>query len=57
MAYKNEESIGEAIAISEIPREEIVIVDKIHPRDFYAPGATLKSVKQSLEKLQVTALY
>ncbi len=53
VAYKNEEAIGDAIAISEVPREEIVIVDKIHPKDFYTASATITSVEQSLEKLKV----
>lgn len=30
-----------------------MIVDKVHPKDFYTPGATVKSVQQSLEKLKV----
>lgn len=30
-----------------------MIVDKIHPKDFYTSGATIQSVEQSLEKLKV----
>lgn len=52
-AYQNEEAIGEAIAMSGIPREEIVIVDKIHPKDYYYEGATIASVETSLKKLKV----
>ena len=30
-----------------------MIVDKIHPKDFYTSGATIESVEQSIEKLKV----
>ena len=53
MAYKNEEAVGEAITLGGVPREEIVIIDKIHPRDYYTAGATIQSVEKSLEKLKV----
>ena len=52
-AYNNEEAIGEAILLSEVPREEIVIVDKIHPKDMFFEGATIESVDDSLRKLKV----
>lgn len=53
MAYKNEKAIGEAVRMNGIPRDEIVIVDKVHPKDIYIEGATIKAVEQSLRTMKV----
>ncbi|XP_070560885.1 uncharacterized protein [Ptychodera flava] len=46
-----EEAIAQAIKESEIPRSDIIIVDKLHPKN-HGYQATIKSVEESLEKLQ-----
>ena len=48
----NEEHVGFALRESEVPREEVFIVSKVHPR-FLGYEETLKSVEESLKKLQV----
>ena len=48
----DEEQVGEAVQESGIPREEVFIVSKVHPR-FLGYGETLKSVEESLTKLKV----
>ena len=48
----NEEHVGFALTESEVPREEVFIVSKVHPR-FLGYEETLKSVEESLKKLQV----
>ena len=50
-AYE-EEQVGEAVQESGIPREEVFIVSKVHPR-FLGYDETLKSVEESLTKLKV----
>jgi 2,5-diketo-D-gluconate reductase B len=49
--YKNEESVGEAVANSSVPREAIFLTTKVWP-DCYAPENLERSVAGSLEKLQ-----
>ena len=44
--------MGEAVQESGIPREEVFIVSKVHPR-FLGYDETLKSVEESLTKLKV----
>ena len=48
----DEEQVGEAVQESGIPREEVFIVSKVHPR-FLGYDETLKSVEESLTKLKV----
>ena len=48
----DEEQVGEAVQESGIPREDIFIVSKIHPR-FLGYDETLQSVEESLSKLKV----
>jgi diketogulonate reductase-like aldo/keto reductase len=46
--YRNEESVGEGVRTSGIPREEIVLTTKLWPDDFGDPQAAFET---SLEKL------
>lgn len=46
--YHNEESVGEAIRNSGIPREEIFVITKLYPNRFSDPEA---AIEQALEKL------
>lgn len=48
----NEEHVGFALKESGVPREEVFIVSKVHPR-FLGYEETLKSIEESLKKLQV----
>ncbi|MDE6710586.1 MAG: aldo/keto reductase [Oscillospiraceae bacterium] len=48
--YHNEESVGEAIRNSGIPREEIFVITKLYPNQFSDPEA---AIKQALEKLDI----
>ncbi|XP_022799196.1 uncharacterized protein LOC111337205 isoform X2 [Stylophora pistillata] len=48
----DEEQVGEAVKESGVPREEVFIVSKVHPR-FLGFEETLKSVEESLTKLKV----
>ena len=48
----DEEQVGEAVQESGIPREDVFIVSKVHPR-FLGYDETLKSVEESLTKLKV----
>ena len=48
----DEEQVGEALQESGIPRGEVFIVSKVHPR-FLGYDETLKSVEESLTKLKV----
>ena len=51
----NEEHVGIALKESGIPREDVFLVSKVHPR-FLGYEETLKSVEDSLKKLQVQTL-
>lgn len=53
--YKNEEEIGEAIAMSGIPREELFLASKVWKTDMGADG-TRRSCVASLEKLRTDYL-
>lgn len=46
--YHNEESVGEAVRNSGIPREEIFIITKLYPNQFDHPQA---AIEEALEKL------
>lgn len=48
----NEEHVGFALEKSGIPREDIFIVSKVHPR-FLGYQETLQSVEESLKNLKV----
>lgn len=48
--YHNEESVGEAVRNSGIPREEIFVITKLYPNQFSAPEA---AIEQALEKLDI----
>ncbi|MDE7304256.1 MAG: aldo/keto reductase [Oscillospiraceae bacterium] len=48
--YHNEESVGEAIRNSGIPREEIFVITKLYPNQFSNPE---NAIEQALEKLDI----
>ena len=48
--YHNEESVGEAIRNSGIPREEIFVITKLYPNQFSDPET---AIEQALEKLDI----
>ncbi|MDE6596916.1 MAG: aldo/keto reductase [Oscillospiraceae bacterium] len=48
--YHNEESVGEAIRNSGIPREEIFVITKLYPNQFSDPE---NAIEQALEKLDI----
>ena len=52
----DEEQVGAAVQESGIPREDIFIVSKVHPR-FLGHDETLKSVEETLTKLKVLICY
>ena len=49
----DEAAVGGALQETTVPREDIFIVSKVHPR-FLGYEQTLKSVERSLEKLKVS---
>ncbi len=48
--YHNEESVGEAVRNSGIPREEIFVITKLYPNQFSNPEA---AIEEALEKLDI----
>lgn len=50
--YGNESEVGEAIAASGVPRDEIFITTKVWP-DNFAAGTFQRSVEESLHKLRI----
>ena len=48
--YHNEESVGEAIRNSGIPREDIFVITKLYPSQFSDPEA---AIEEALEKLDI----
>lgn len=48
--YHNEESVGEAIRNSGIPREEIFVITKLYPNQFSDPEA---AIEEALDKLDI----
>ncbi len=48
--YHNEESVGEAVRNSGIPREEIFVITKLYPNQFAHAGA---AIEEALEKLDI----
>lgn len=49
--YHNEESVGEAVRNSGIPREEIFVITKLYPNQFSNPEA---AIEEALEKLDLS---
>ncbi len=48
--YHNEESVGEAVRNSGVPREDIFVITKLYPNQFSTPEA---AIEQALEKLDI----
>lgn len=48
--YHNEESVGEAVRNSGIPREEIFVITKLYPNQFDHPET---AIEEALEKLDI----
>lgn len=48
--YHNEESVGEAVRNSGIPREEIFVITKLYPNQFSDPEA---AIEEALDKLNI----
>ncbi len=48
--YHNEESVGEAVRNSGIPREEIFVITKMYPNQFSDPEA---AIEEALTKLDI----
>ncbi len=48
--YHNEESVGEAVRNSGIPREEIFVITKLYPNQFADPEA---AIEEALDKLDI----
>ncbi|MDE7157281.1 MAG: aldo/keto reductase [Lachnospiraceae bacterium] len=48
--YHNEESVGEAVRNSGIPREEIFVITKLYPNQFSNPEA---AIEEALHKLDI----
>ncbi len=48
--YHNEESVGEAVRNSGIPREEIFVITKLYPNQFSDPEA---AIEEALNKLDI----
>jgi diketogulonate reductase-like aldo/keto reductase len=48
--YHNEESVGEAVRNSGIPREEIFVITKLYPNQFSNPKA---AIEEALKKLDI----
>lgn len=48
--YHNEESVGEAVRNSGIPREEIFVITKLYPNQFSNPEA---AIEEALDKLDI----
>lgn len=48
--YHNEESVGEAVRNSGVPREDIFVITKLYPNQFSDPEA---AIEEALEKLDI----
>ena len=44
--YHNEESVGEAVRNSGVPREDIFVITKLYPNQFSTPEAAIEQVEQ-----------
>jgi diketogulonate reductase-like aldo/keto reductase len=49
--WYSEDQVGAGIAAAKVPREQLFITSKVHPRDL-GRNATLAALKRSLAKLQ-----
>jgi diketogulonate reductase-like aldo/keto reductase len=47
--YHNEESVGQAVRNSGIPREEIFVITKLYPNQFSQPEAAIEEALQKLD--------
>ncbi len=50
--YDNEAAVGEGIAASELPREDVFLATKVHPSNL-APGDVRETAAESLDRLGV----
>lgn len=50
LIYHNEESVGEAVRSSDIPREEIFVTTKLYPNQFENPEAV---IDETIKKLNI----
>lgn len=48
--YRNEEEVGRAIRDSGVPREEIFVITKLYPNQFFQPE---EAIEQALKKLNI----
>ncbi|SIR87869.1 Aldo/keto reductase family protein [Natronorubrum thiooxidans] len=53
--YDNERAVGAAVAASEVARDDVFVVTKVHP-DNAAFDAVLESTRESLERLQLSTV-
>ncbi|MXV61107.1 aldo/keto reductase [Natronorubrum sp. JWXQ-INN-674] len=53
--YDNERAVGEAIAASDVPREDVFVVTKVH-RENAAHDDVLESTRESLERLGLSTV-
>lgn len=53
--YDNEGAVGDAVAASDVPREDVFLASKVHP-DNLAPEDVLPTTRASLERLGVDEL-
>ena len=53
--YDNERAVGEALAASDVDREDVFVVTKVHP-DNAASDDVLESTRESLERLGLDAV-
>jgi hypothetical protein len=53
--WYDEEAVGSGLAASKIPRDQLFITSKVHPRDL-GYNATLAAASRSLQKLRTTYL-
>ncbi|MFC4450722.1 aldo/keto reductase [Halorussus aquaticus] len=53
--YDNESAVGDGIAASDVPREEVFLATKVHPSNL-APEDVRETTAESLERLGVSAV-
>ncbi|USZ69602.1 aldo/keto reductase [Halorussus salilacus] len=53
--YDNEAAVGEGIATSEVPREDVFLATKVHPTNL-APDDVATTARESLDRLGVEAV-
>lgn len=52
----DEKAVGEALIESGIPREEVFLISKVHPKNM-GYNDTIKSVEESLAKFKVSYVF